>query len=107
MIIHVSVEKAEKPAFVNKPYFLLITIGTAKYASEEREIVASLINKGINVLTVYPDGRVRYSRTGILLSITSILKVDDYAWAMYNWFKSIISGTHNLFFCESKKEVCL
>lgn len=103
MIIHVSVEKAEKPAFVNKPYFLLITIGTAKYASEEREIVASLINKGINVLTVYPDGRVRYSRTGILLSITSILKVDDYAWAMYNWFKSIISGTHNLFFCESKK----
>ena len=82
---------------VSCPYLLLVATGTAKYASEEREIVAACEKRGLGVLRVYPGKGGGVSSTGPVLPVHSVLRTGDHARALANWSWAVLRGTRHLF----------
>lgn len=73
-------------------YLLLVTIGGAKYAGEEREVVEACRRRGLAVRTVH----VSQDSVGVagenVLSIGSTLTRRDYAQALVNWLGAVFVG---------------
>jgi hypothetical protein len=76
---------------IGSPYLLLITAGTAKYASEEREIVEACNQQGLGVLRVKPSGDAGLSADGSL-SVASCLRPLDYLRALSRWLQELFSS---------------
>lgn len=102
-LIQAALTYSRNRVFEKYKYCLVITVGGAKYASEEREITDSLKKNGFNVLIVNSGDGIRNSTTGTFLSTNSYLTVANYVWAMVNWFINVIWGFHNVFSCDKKK----
>ena len=88
---------------VKSPYLLLMATGTAKFASEEREIVEACKQRGLDVLRVYPGKGVGVSAAGPILPLFSVLRAGDYARAMASWSWAVLLGTRHLFSRDPKR----
>jgi hypothetical protein len=86
-----------KATIVNQPYLLLITNGTEKYASEEKEIAEYCLKNMIGIVTIYPDKVISTTYTGLSLNIEPFIKIYDYIWAFKYWILSIITQSYNIF----------
>ncbi len=96
-------KKRSKLKLVELPYLLLITIGSAKYASEENEIVTTCKLKGYDVLSVYPSHGIKGSSSPHILPYRSFLKARDYLHVMIQWGWHVILGLKNLITMDSKQ----
>ena len=102
--IILSFIKPDKTEVLGKnKYLLLITNGTAKYASEEREIIEACLRKKLGIIILYPNEVVGVVKVGKSTLLMSVMNSKDYAWALFNWIINLFKGFNNLFSGDKKR----
>lgn len=94
--------RTELPA-IPRPYALLITTGTAKYAGEEREIADACAKRGLGLLRIYPGKGIGGLHGGSTVPLDSILNAGDQAGAMKNWLGIVLRGSRYMFSRDPKR----
>ncbi len=84
------------------PYVLLITIGTAKYAGEEQEIVNACARTGLRVFVLHVSSRKGNLPDDGQLTLDSELTPVDYFWALSRWLWEVFRGLRACFWQDRK-----
>lgn len=76
---------------MQEPYILLITLGSPKYADEERKILEACERNKLKILVIYP--RIGFSESNATVnSFRDVLALKDYFCAMKRGLREIFSG---------------
>ena len=95
--------RPRRPSLGEQSYVLLITIGAAKYASEEREFVEASRRRSLEILTIHLSGEAGYAGTSNSLSVETYLKPVDHLWMLVRWWSELISSSRLLVSLDAKQ----
>jgi len=81
---------------------LLITIGSVKYATEEKEIKEVSLKEGLQIRTVHVSGDKNILSDGEQMSMDSLLTEKDYIFAHMKWLANVFRYIYKLFSKDKK-----